>query len=122
MHKSGTANSASDKRTFARRLRREAPFTEKLVWHRLRGGQIGGIKFRRQHPIGPYIVDFYCAEFSLVIELDGASHDERERYDMARDAHLQSLGLSVVRFTNGQVLDDIDSVIAAIAQQCGVGL
>jgi len=80
----------------------------------LRGRNIGGLKFRRQHPIEPYIVDFYCAIASLIVELDGESHDGREAYDSRRSKFLKSLGLTVMRVTNDQVLDNLDGVAAAI--------
>ena len=74
--------------------------------------------FRRQRPFGAYIADFYCAAAKLVIELDGESHDgaEAQKLDEARDAYLRSLGLRVLRFTNMQVMLELDGVVAVIAQ------
>jgi very-short-patch-repair endonuclease len=104
----------------ARRLRKEATFPERLVWSRLRAGQLEGIRFRRQHPIGPHIVDFYCARAKLAIELDGVSHEDREQHDRGRTRYLESLGIRVVRLTNDEVLRDLDDVVFRIA--CEVGL
>lgn len=104
----------------ARRLRKEAPFPERLVWSRLRAGQLEGVRFRRQHPIAPHIVDFYCARAKLAIELDGVSHEDRKQHDRDRRRHLESLGIRVVRFTNDEVLRDLDDVVFRIA--CEVGL
>ena len=73
-----------------------------------------GIKIRRQVAIGPYIVDFYCAEKSLVIEADGASHQGREDYDAERDAFLNGLGLTVIRIKVKDILQDMDTVLAVL--------
>ena len=72
---------------------------EKKLWNLLKNRQCGGLKFRRQHPIGPYTVDFYCAEAGLVVELDGGSHARREGRDAARDAYMRALGLEILRIT-----------------------
>jgi very-short-patch-repair endonuclease len=83
----------------------------------LRGKQLG-VKFRRQHDIGHYIVDFYCPERQLVIELDGESHftNDEQAYDQIRDAYLQGLGLRVLRFTNVQVVENLEGVYDIIKQ------
>src|SRR5271167_1014771 len=73
----------------ARRLRRNATIPERILWNRLRGGGLAGLKFRRQQPIGPYIVDFFCHEAGLVVEVDGRSHDERGNEDARREAFLR---------------------------------
>ena len=104
----------------ARRLRKEATFPERLVWSRLRAGQLDGVRFRRQHSIGPHIVDFYSARVKLAIELDGVSHEDREQHDRDRTRYLESLGIRVVRFTNDEVLRDLEDVVFRIA--CEVGL
>lgn len=95
-------------------LRRKQTPTEAVLWERLRNRQIGGQKFRRQHPIGRYVLDFYCAEWKLAVELDGESHDTRQEYDRARTAWLEALGIEVLRFQNMEVVLDIDSVLDRI--------
>lgn len=104
----------------ARRLRKEAAFPERLLWSRLRVGQLGGVRFRRQHPVGPYVVDFDCACAKLAIEIDGRSHEGRERYDADRTRRLESHGLRMVRSTDDEVLRNLDNVVYRIA--CEVGL
>lgn len=86
---------------------------ERLLWWKLRARQFLGLKFRRQHGIGPYIVDFYCAERSLVIEIDGDTHAEPNQIqkDVLRDRYLQSLGLHVVRYRNDDILKNLDGVL-----------
>ena len=101
----------------ARALRREATFPERLLWGRLRGGRLNGWKFRRQHPVGPYIVDFYCHEVGLVVELDGRSHDGRVRQDRERTRWLEQHGLRVIRFTNDDVICDVGRVAEAILRE-----
>ena len=104
----------------ARRLRKEAPFPERLFWSRLRSGQLGGMRSRRQHAIGSYICDFYCATAKVVIELDGHSHDDRATYDTARTRFIESQGLRVIRFSDDEVVRNVNDVLYRIA--CEVGL
>ena len=89
----------------ARRLRRPMTPTEALVWEHLRDRKFHGLKFRRQHPIGPYVADFFCAELGLVLEIDGAVHNDPEQQirDRERTLFLQGLGCEVVRISNSQV-------------------
>lgn len=96
-----------------RRLRSGMTGPERLLWWKLRARQFLGLKFRRQHGIGPYIVDFYCAERSLVIEIDGDTHAEPNQIqkDVLRDRYLQSLGLHVVRYRNDDILKNLDGVL-----------
>ena len=84
------------------------------MWRVLRRRQVCGCKFRRQAPIGEYIVDFVCFEVRLVIEVDGGQHMEAASYDAARTAWLEGEGFSVIRFWNNQVLQEMDSVREAI--------
>ena len=88
-----------------RRLRRPMTPTEALVWEQLRDRKFHGLKFRRQHPIGPYIADFFCADLGLVLEIDGAVHNNPEQQirDRERTLFLQGLGFEVVRISNSQV-------------------
>jgi very-short-patch-repair endonuclease len=85
-----------------------------MLWSVLRSRSVGGLKFRRQHPIEPYIVDFDCAEARLIVELDGESHDGREEYDRERSDHLQSLGLTVMRVANDDVVENLEGVAEAV--------
>ncbi|WP_277873267.1 endonuclease domain-containing protein [Sphingomonas profundi] len=100
----------------ARRLRRAMSLPEVLLWTRLRGGQ-AGVKFRRQHPVGPYVVDFFCRASGLVVEIDGIAHDmgNKARHDAARDRFMAANGLTVVRIAAADILCDPDAVTAAIA-------
>lgn len=102
----------------ARELRQRMTPAERALWERLRGRQVGGFKFRRQHPLGPYIADFYCAEAKLVIELDGGIHRDQWRDDAARTAQFEAHGNHVLRFTNEQVLVNADRVLATIKRLC----
>ena len=99
----------------ARVLRRQQTRAEHTLWRRLRGRQVDGWKFKRQAPHGRYILDFYCADAGLVIEVDGTQHlDNRAEYDAERTAHLEREGLKVLRFWNSEVHENIDGVMEAI--------
>ena len=106
-------------RQHARENRHYQSPAEAKLWKVLRNYHVDGRKFRRQHPIGPYIVDFYCHEVGLVVELDGRSHDAQIDYDAARTAWLESEGYRVVRFANAQVMGDVVSVVEGIRLACG---
>jgi cyclase len=99
----------------AQALRAAETVAEKLLWKRLSNNQLG-VKFRRQHPVLNYIVDFYCHSRKLVIELDGSVHDlpEQRFHDANRMLALSSHGLKVIRFTNEDVIDSIDRVVMEI--------
>jgi very-short-patch-repair endonuclease len=103
------------------RLRNAATPAERALWSMLRKRQLGGRKFRRQHGIGPYIVDFYCPAEQLIIELDGAVHDDpaRHEYDDERQHFLAEKGFTVLRFANEDVFEQPDMVCTAIAQHFG---
>ena len=93
---------------FARANRKTPTPAENLLWQKaLRNRQFHGHKFLRQKPIGPYVVDFYCAELKLVIEIDGDSHAEQFDYDVQRTAYLNCLGLRVLRYANRDILDNL---------------
>jgi len=100
----------------ARVLRKGQTSAEVLFWYTVKNRKIKGMKFRRQHPIGPFIVDFYCDEAKLVIELDGKIHDLEhiKAYDSSREMHLSSLGLQIMRFTNDQIFNNFDTVIKTV--------
>jgi very-short-patch-repair endonuclease len=103
---------------FARSMRRDGAPAEKRLWQLLRARQLNGYKFRRQHPIGPFIADFYCAESRLVVELDGDSHEDRVAYDQKRTAFLEGQANRVLRIVNTDVCENIDSVLLAILEAC----
>ena len=109
--------SASDprKRLLAQRLRANVTEAEQKTWYMIRNRRILGAKFRRQQPIGPYVVDFFCTEFGLIIEIDGSQHaQEQADYDRARTRWLESKGYKVIRFWNNDVLLEPRSVADAI--------
>src|ERR1700730_8370685 len=97
-------------------LRKSATDCERILWRHLRNRNFARYKFRRQHPIDPYVLDFYCPAAKLAIELDGSGHDYglREKRDHAREEFLTKQGIAVVRFWNHQVREELDSVLQAI--------
>ncbi len=99
---------------FAREQRRDPTEAERTLWHYIRRRQLRGYKFRRQHPIGPYIADFVCLVPRVALEIDGSQHLEEPERDRRRDAYLAEQGYRVLHFTNHEVLSDIDSVLEAI--------
>ncbi len=103
-------------RTRARRLRAETTALERKLSTRLRAKRFTGFKFRRQHPIGPYTVDFCCIARHLVIEVDGSQHGEpeQERKDALRTAYLMGRGYRVIRFWNEQINSELEDVLRAI--------
>ena len=103
----------------AQQLRREATPAERKLWARLKGKQLNGLAFRRQHPIGPYIVDFYCALLKLAIELDGDSHgnDAAARYDEKRRDFIAGKGIQIIRFWNSDIHERLDGVLADILEE-----
>src|SRR5512139_2401809 len=102
----------------AKTLRKNQTEAERLLWRQLRSKGLSGRKFRRQQPIGPFIVDFVCLEKMLIIEVDGGQHAENEN-DQRRDAWLQSEGYRVLRFWNYDVLIRLEGVMEEIYQKCG---
>ena len=98
----------------ARQLRKNTTDAERKLWSHLRAKQLNDLKFRRQQPIGRYIVDFVCFEKRLVIELDGGQHSKLENKDLKRTQWLQESGYQVIRFWNNQVLQNIDGVLTRI--------
>lgn len=102
----------------ARELRRMITPAERIVWYELRNRYLSGYKFRRQHPVREFIVDFFCPEKELVVEIDGGIHQQpevRER-DENRTAELERLGLTIIRFSNEEVMNDIDEVMRKIEE------
>jgi very-short-patch-repair endonuclease len=97
-------------------LRRSMPEAEILLWSRLRGRKILCRKFQRQYSVGPYVIDLYCPECKLAIEIDGDTHntDEAREYDEERQAFVEAFGIQFLRFTNNQVYRTIDDVVRQI--------
>lgn len=107
----------------AKRLRKNLTDAESKLWRHIRLRQVGGFKFRRQHPVGPYILDFACVEKLLAVEVDGGQHGEYVDYDFRRSAYLETHGYKVLRFWNSDVLKNIEAVKEVIfAALCGDGL
>lgn len=104
----------------ARRLRKAQTVTEMLLWRELRDRRLQNLKFRRQVPIGPFIVDFYCAEKKLIIELDGFVHEDQEVQiqDHRRERFIRDNGYRVLRFTNDEANDDMEKVLRTIRTVC----
>ena len=104
----------------ARKLRRETTPAEQLLWSALRNSAFAGLKFRRQHPVNVYAADFCCMQEKLIIELDGDSHDFTEQKDNERTAVLEKEGYRVLRFSNADVLDNLEGVLKMIARTLNV--
>ena len=102
----------------AAELRKHMTPEEQLVWQELRGNRLA-VHFRRQHPLAPYIVDFYCHQARLVVEIDGSPHRQQQGYDRLRDAYLARFGIRMLRLADHSVRDDLPSVIHAIRDACG---
>ncbi len=100
---------------FARQMRREPTEPEKFIWRHLSNSQLGGFKFRRQTVIGRYICDFSCSSVGLIVEIDGNTHDAAA--DARRDDDLRAQGFTVLRFTNADVLRDMNGVLETILSQ-----
>lgn len=101
----------------ARELRKRMTPAEQKLWERLKKKQINGNRFRRQHPISNFIADFYCHSAKLIIEVDGGIHsiEEQKEYDVQRSEKLNRLGVAVIRFTNKEIEEQLETVIADIA-------
>ena len=100
----------------ARDLRRRQTEAESLLWYVLRSRRLCGLRFRRQYPIEPWTVDFACVEKKLVIEIDGGYHDATFEADKGRESNLRRRGWDVIRFSNDDVLGDVEAVAIAIAR------
>ncbi len=106
------------RRDRARQLRRRQTEAEARLWEVLRGGRLEDWKWRRQAPVGPFIVDFLCLEAAVVVELDGGVHAERAAYDARRDDYLRRHGLQVLRFSNAELSNDPERVRWTILSAC----
>jgi very-short-patch-repair endonuclease len=111
-------NAKPDLFNLAGQNRRIPTEAEQVLWERLRGRRLNGFKFRRQHPIADFIVDFYCAEFGVAIEVDGEYHDSDAQriLDEKRTCELNRLNIKIIRFTNHEVINDINEVLNQITQ------
>ena len=114
-YKSAKANN-NEQRDLRKSLRQNMTPSEAALWLSLRGRGTGGYKFRRQQGIGPYVLDFYCPELKLCVELDGSSHDYRFDYDEQRTRFLDEQGIRVIRFQNEQVWSGLEGVVAEIVR------
>jgi len=103
-----------DLRTFVRDLRTHQTDAENLLWGLLRNRRLLGLKFRRQYPLNPYILDFYCHDAALAIELDGGQHLEQKVYDRQRTLFLEGKGIKVLRFWNNELLQQTENVLEQI--------
>lgn len=101
----------------AQELRRNATYSERLLWKYLKQRQMHGYQFTRQKPIDNYIVDFFCSKLNLVIEIDGITHDEKQDYDEERDKDLKQLDLHVLHFNAKYVLNQTDDVLMIISDK-----
>jgi len=95
-------------------LRKRMTYSESLLWEKLKGKQLLGLRFRRQHPIDMFIVDFYCHKAKLVIEIDGEIHLDQIEYDDGREAEIEKYNIKIIRFTNDEVNNNIKVVIQKI--------
>jgi phosphoribosylformylglycinamidine synthase len=100
-------------------LRKNPTPAESALWGALRGQKLDGLKFRRQHPIGAFVVDFCCTSHQLIVELDGGIHDEQIEYDLERTNLIQARGYRVIRFRNELVFTDLPTVLQKIAIAAG---
>lgn len=98
----------------AKQLRKHQTEAELRLWYHLRAHRFMGLKFKRQKPLGPYIADFVCLEYGLVIEVDGGQHDQQRAYDSQREGWLTAQGFTVLRFWNNDVLRDTHRVLERI--------
>ena len=99
----------------ARAMRREPTEAEQVLWGALQKKQVAGLKFRRQHPVGRFVLDFYCPSIKLVVEVDGGIHDSQLERDAARTRALEAYGHQVLRFTNDEVMRNLPSVLQRIS-------
>ena len=100
----------------AKELRKQQTDAEKVLWNALRSHQFSGFKFRRQHPVKWFIADFYCHEVKLIIEVDGGIHatPDQSAYDVGRTAEIEEMGISLIRFTNEEILTNLEFVLKQI--------
>ncbi len=102
----------------ARELRRNMTPAERILWNALRGRRFAGFKFRRQQVFGTYVLDFYCANARLTIEVDGETHLEKSKDDERRSDWLEKQGVKVLRFWNNQIYDELEAVLELLFREC----
>ena len=114
----GKETAIKKKNEFPRRLRKHQTNAERIIWSALRNRQLHGLKFRRQHPVDHYILDFFCPELKLAIELDGGQHysEPGQQYDGKRNTWLESRGIKILRYSNLDVLQNKEGVLFEIAR------
>ncbi|OGJ55031.1 hypothetical protein A3D11_02260 [Candidatus Peribacteria bacterium RIFCSPHIGHO2_02_FULL_49_16] len=105
---------STEKIAFARNIRSDGNPAEKLLWSKLRRKQFFGLRFRRQVPFGPYVLDFLCVKKDFVIEIDGHSHDDTQEKDAKRDAFLRQKGLTILHIGHKETLNNIDGILERI--------
>jgi very-short-patch-repair endonuclease len=101
-----------------RYLRQNSTTSEKIIWQKLRNRQVGKFKFKRQYNIGKFIVDFYCDEIKLIIEIDGDVHAYQKEHDKKRQIFLENRGLKIIRYTNYEVRTNLVGVLEDILRRC----
>ncbi len=116
MHYNAAKANAAKQKGQRKALRNNLTLAEATLWRALKGRGAGGLKFRRQQGIGSYMLDFYCPEHQLCVELDGSSHDYRYEYDEARTRYLAEQGIRAVRFPNEQVFTCLNGVVEEIVR------
>ncbi|WP_287131282.1 endonuclease domain-containing protein [Candidatus Cyanaurora vandensis] len=99
--------------------RQQTTQAEAVLWAALRHKQLRGLRFRQQHPLGGFILDFYCPAHRLIIEVDGPIHEQQQEYDSIRSLVLEAHGCKVIRFTNQQILKDLPTVLQTILIEVG---
>ena len=106
-----------------KKLRLGMPKAEVILWSRLKGNQLKGLKFRRQFGVGPFVIDFFCPELRLAIEVDGESHrtPEAQKYDQERQLFIEEFGIRFLRYTNEEVYENLEGVLRVIGEWAGGG-
>jgi very-short-patch-repair endonuclease len=102
----------------AKKLRREMPPAEKILWKHLKGNKLNGLHFRRQQIVHGYFADFYCHQHELIVELDGDIHEFQKEYDAEREEYLIALGFRIIRFTNEEITRNLEGVLQKIVDAC----
>jgi len=99
-------------------LRREMTPAEKILWKELKTNKLNGLHFRRQQIIDRFIVDFYCHQFALIVEVDGGIHEFQKEYDAEREAYLIARGFRIIRFSNEDIFEDLPTILKIIIEAC----